>query len=185
MIDRPHEPRIAPGGTTPALPPARTPAHDTAVATADATIPSLDVRGWEVVLADGSLLGVVDGYLHESQARRARYFSVSSPDRAGYLFIPIGIGALDPAQRRLKLKKPRADRLRALPLVTAPLESAEALAPEVGRAVYAAVTGRRVSRVAWPNRYRDPVFDPTRLFGRARTETPAQTPPQTTARTPA
>lgn len=164
MIDRPIEPPFAAGGTRPALAPA--------LASDDALIPRLDVRGWEVYLADGSLLGVVDGYLHEAQARRARYFAVSSADHAGYLFIPIGIGALDPARRRLKLKKPRADRLRALPRVSAPLESADALAPDMEQAVYAAVTGRRVSRVAWPRRYHDPVFDPTRLFGRPRRESP-------------
>ncbi len=155
MIDRPPETQTAAAGANSELP-----------------TPSLDVRGWEVVLADGSVLGIVEGYLLESRARRARYFAVAPADREGYLFIPIGIGALDPVRRRLKLKKPRADRLRALPLVAAPLSNADALAPDVERAVYAAVTGRRVSRVAWPNRYRDPVFDPTRLFGRPRRETP-------------
>lgn len=156
MIDRPHDAQIAAGGS-----------H------ADLPTPSLDVRGWEVVLADGSVLGVVDGYLVEREARRVRYLAVTPPDREGFLVIPIGVGALDPARRRLKLKKPRADRLRALPVVASPPASADALAPDVERAVYAAVTGRRVSRIAWPHRYRDPVFDPSRLFGRPRRETPA------------
>lgn len=155
MIDRPPETQTVAGRSTSELP-----------------TPSLDVRGWEVVLADGSVLGIVHGYLLENEARRARYLAIAPVGREGLLFIPIGIGALDPVRRRLKLKKPRADRLRALPLVTSPLESAESLAPDVERAVYAAVTGRRVSRVAWPHRYRDPVFDPSRLFGRARRETP-------------
>lgn len=158
MIDRPHDAPIAAGGSPAELP---------------SPVPSLDVRGWEVVLADGSLLGTIDSYLLEGEARRARYLAVTPADREGFLFIPIGIGALDPDRRRLKLKKPRADRLRALPLVAAPLASADALAPDVERAVYAAVTGRRVSRVAWPHRYRDPVFDPSRLFARPRRETPA------------
>jgi len=158
MIDRPDDVLIAAGGPRAEVPP---------------PIPSLDVRGWEVVLADGSILGVIDSYLLDGEARRARYLAVTAADRDGYLIIPIGIGALDPDRRRLKLKKPRADRLRALPLVAAPIASADALAPDVERAVYAAVTGRRVSRVAWPHRYRDPVFDSSRLFARSRRETPA------------
>ncbi len=132
----------------------------------------VDLSGWDVILADGTMLGVVDRFLLDTAAQRPRYLAVAPVGREGLILIPIGIGSLDPARRQLKLKKQRADRLRALPIVTADLGSADVVDLDVACAVYSAVTGKTVSRVALKRLYRDPVFDPSRLFGRPWRKTP-------------
>jgi len=128
--------------------------------------PIVDVCGWEVVLADGSSLGVIDHYLFDEASNRPRYLAVAPVDREGHVLIPVGAGTLDPAHRRLRLKKQRADRLRSLPLLTS-----DTLTTEIECAVYEAVTGKRVSRVALPRLHGDPIFDATRLIGRPRRNT--------------
>jgi sporulation protein YlmC with PRC-barrel domain len=67
-----------------------------------------DVRGWDVIAADGRRIGEVDQLLVDTAARRVRYLDVGldgalagRPNEERHVLIPIGYAYVDPAGDRV------------------------------------------------------------------------------------
>lgn len=122
--------------------------------------PMIDVRGWEVLRADGSRLGTVDRIMLDVKEKKPRYLAVVSRDRTGVMLLPIGLGTLQPANHRLILSTLPKANLLALPLLTS-----EVVSHDFEREVYGAVTGKPATSMPAPMWYTDPIFDPRILLG--------------------
>jgi uncharacterized protein (TIGR02271 family) len=79
-----------------------------------------DVRGWEVIAADGRRLGQVDELLVDTEAMKVRYLDVdldrglvAGADR--HALIPVGYARLEPALRRVFTDALPSTRLETLP----------------------------------------------------------------------
>lgn len=122
--------------------------------------PMVDVRGWDVVMANGARLGTVDRILLDTTDKTPRYLAVTPVERTGSLLIPIGVGTLDQGKRQVVLHNLSPATLEKLPLVTD-----GAITRDVEREVFGAFTGRKASELTQPQWYADPLFDPGKLFG--------------------
>ncbi|HEX2210881.1 MAG TPA: DUF2382 domain-containing protein [Longimicrobium sp.] len=77
-----------------------------------------DVRGWDVISADGRGIGRVDQLLVDTGAMKVRHLDVDLDDTlAGdrHALIPIGYARLDPVRRRVFVDALNATQVAALP----------------------------------------------------------------------
>ena len=81
-----------------------------------------DVRGWEVLAADGSRIGEVDDLLIDTAAMKVRYLDVDlhedvvgdSGDR--HILVPIGYARLDESKDHVFVDNLTTDQLRGMPV---------------------------------------------------------------------
>jgi uncharacterized protein (TIGR02271 family) len=87
-----------------------------------------DVRGWDVVGADGSRIGEVDNLLVDTTAMKVRYLSVEldkdvrGADGDRNILIPVGHARLDEKDDRVLVNSMRADQVRSVPRYTGRLD---------------------------------------------------------------
>ncbi|MBK6487078.1 MAG: PRC-barrel domain-containing protein [Gemmatimonadetes bacterium] len=122
--------------------------------------PMIDVRGWDVMLADGSKLGTVDRFMLHQADNKLRYLAVTPVGRAGHLLVPVGVGTVDLAARQVLLNDVHAEHVEALPTM-----GPGVVTREFERQVFGAVTGVEVKELALPAAYDDPMYDASELFG--------------------
>ena len=122
--------------------------------------PMIDVRGWDVMLADGSKLGTVDRFMLHVADKKLRYLAVTPVDRAGHLLVPVGVGTVDLASKRVMLRDVHAEHIEALPTM-----GPGVVTRDFERQVFGAVTGVEVSELMLPEAYEDPMYDASELFG--------------------
>ncbi|MBK6487473.1 MAG: PRC-barrel domain-containing protein [Gemmatimonadetes bacterium] len=123
------------------------------------TPPMVDVRGWDVVNSTGAVVGTVDRIMLDTNDHKPRYLAVTPSDRKGHMLLPIGVGTLELAHKRIMLANLKPDMLKALPLLTS-----EVVTRDFERQVFSAISGKPVTEQALPQLYADPMFDATRLF---------------------
>lgn len=74
-----------------------------------------DIRGWEVLSADGTRVGKVDELLVDTTANKVRYVDVDMTDDRRHVTIPVGYARLDRGDNRVMVDKLGTEQLRALP----------------------------------------------------------------------
>ena len=78
-----------------------------------------DVRGWEVVGADGQVMGAVDDLLLDPELMRVRYLAVMVDDALlpgdRHILVPIGQVRLDEEEDRVYVDNLEGDQIRHLP----------------------------------------------------------------------
>lgn len=79
-----------------------------------------DVRGWEVISADGRRIGEVDGLLVDTEAMKVRYLDVevdSSIDGQSnrHILVPIGYARLDESEDQVRVDNIDSSRLSEIP----------------------------------------------------------------------
>lgn len=126
----------------------------------------VDVRGWDVVTADGATFGKVDAIMLDLAKQLPRYLAVDTKDKAGTTLLPIGVGAIERGQKQVALKDVSPATLRALPAVTD-----GAYTPEVEQKVFRAFSGKSATQIVG-SLYTDPIFDMQRLFGTTHEQRP-------------
>jgi uncharacterized protein (TIGR02271 family) len=72
-----------------------------------------DIRGWDVMSADGRRIGRVDDLLVDTGANKVRYVDVEG-DR-GHMCVPIGLARLERDSRQVMVDRMQADQFSALP----------------------------------------------------------------------
>ncbi|HEX8392428.1 MAG TPA: DUF2382 domain-containing protein [Longimicrobium sp.] len=72
-----------------------------------------DIRGWDVMSADGRRIGRVDDLLVDTGANKVRYVDVEG-DR-GHMCVPIGLARLERGSRQVMVDRMQADQFSALP----------------------------------------------------------------------
>jgi sporulation protein YlmC with PRC-barrel domain len=83
-----------------------------------------DVRGWDVVTADGRRIGEVDNLLIDTGAMKVRYLDIDLDDEAlelegeRHVLVPIGYARLDDDDDRVIVDELQASQLRGLPEYT-------------------------------------------------------------------
>lgn len=82
-----------------------------------------DIRGWEVMSADGRRIGEVDQLLVDSEARKVRYLDVDLEDGLGagedpHVLIPIGYARLDEGSDRVVVDTLMSSDVAGLPPYT-------------------------------------------------------------------
>jgi hypothetical protein len=119
----------------------------------------VDVRGWEVFGPGGVKIGFVDRIMLDRTEMKPRYLRIALLERNDHLLLPIGIGTLDPAQKRLLLDSMPPETLKAIPVL-----AADVVTHDFERRVYGAVTGKKDTSSMPGQWYADPVFDPKNLM---------------------
>ena len=80
-----------------------------------------DVRGWDVLSADGQRIGEVDNLLVDTAAMKVRYLDVEvdgellSGDRDRHVLVPIGYARLDRDDNRIQVDSLNSTDVGALP----------------------------------------------------------------------
>jgi photosynthetic reaction center H subunit len=80
-----------------------------------------DIRGWDVVAADGRRIGAVDELLVEPEARKVRYLDVELDAEATgvsgdeHVLIPVGYARLDRASSRVRVEGMEGRAIAGLP----------------------------------------------------------------------
>lgn len=130
-----------------------------------------DVRGWDVIAADGRRIGEVDQLLVDTAAMRVRYLDVGldgalagRPNEERHVLIPIGYAQVDPAGGRVVVDTLESRDVAGLPEyhhgpVTREFETA------LRRRVDAGYTG---SLHTDPEFYGGGLYDDSRFFGARR-----------------
>jgi hypothetical protein len=124
------------------------------------TAPMIDVRGWDVLRSDGRKLGTVDRIMLDVNEKKPRYLSVALPQTMEYLLLPIGLGSIDASKKQIKLEKLSPETLNAMPVLTD-----KVVTSAFEQRIYGALTGKSADKLTASERYEDPAFDPTKLFG--------------------
>jgi uncharacterized protein (TIGR02271 family) len=80
-----------------------------------------DIRGWEVMSADGRRVGEVEELLIDTEAMKVRYLDVEVEDGlvasdAGHLLVPIGYARLERDSRRVTVDNLQSSELGSMPL---------------------------------------------------------------------
>jgi photosynthetic reaction center H subunit len=81
-----------------------------------------DVRGWEVLDANGRRIGEVDNLLIDTAAMKVRYLDVdlaedvAGEDRDRHILVPIGYARLDEAEDHVFVDSLDREQLRAMPV---------------------------------------------------------------------
>lgn len=133
-----------------------------------------DVRGWEVLGADGRTIGQVDELLIDTSAMKVRYLDVDLDDRLGgddnedrHILIPIGYAKLHETDNQVLI-----DGLSSTDVSTLPAYTHEPVTREYERMLrstfdrdYTASSGGDEADF-----YAHDVFDQNRFFGRRGTE---------------
>jgi uncharacterized protein (TIGR02271 family) len=94
------------------------PLNDTDLEVAD---DNPDVRGWDVLAADGRRLGEVDQLLVDTSAMRVRYLDVDvdkelrGSDSDKHILVPIGYARLNENDKRVVVNELSAERVRSAP----------------------------------------------------------------------
>lgn len=122
--------------------------------------PMIDVRGWDVVLGDGSKLGTVDRFMLHVADKTLRYLAVTPVGRAGHLLVPVGVGTVDLKSKSVVLSEVLPEHVHALPTM-----GTGAVTRDFERQVFGAVTGVDVRELPLPEAYEDPMYDASELFG--------------------
>lgn len=139
--------------------------NSTLIASRDAkdfklTPPMVDVRGWNVALANGDTVGTVERIMLDSREHKPRYLAVTPTDRKGQMLLPIGVGTVDRDHRRVVLRDLEPDVLKSPPLITH-----EVITRDMERSIFGTVKGAKVTDQTVPQIYTDPLYDASRLFG--------------------
>lgn len=74
-----------------------------------------DIRGWDVITADGRKIGEVEQLLIDTRARKVRYVDVDLEDRENHVVIPIGYAVLDQDDHRVRIQGLAAEQIYGLP----------------------------------------------------------------------
>lgn len=74
-----------------------------------------DVRGWDVITADGRRVGEVDQLMVDTQALKVRYLDVDLEDSDRHVLVPIGRARLERDDHRVVLDQMTASEVMALP----------------------------------------------------------------------
>jgi photosynthetic reaction center H subunit len=125
-----------------------------------------DVRGWDVLAADGSRIGAVEDLLIDTAAMKVRYLDVEIDDdllgseRDRHVLVPIGYARLDRDDSRIVVESLNAADVSNLPAyrndsLTRDYEDSVRSSFDRG---YSAGTG------ADSDYYDDPLFDDRRFF---------------------
>lgn len=122
--------------------------------------PMIDVRGWDVMLADGSKLGTVDRFMLHVADNKLRYLAITPVDQKGHLLVPVGVGTINLAAKQVVLSEVQPEHVHALPMM-----EKGAVTRDFEREVFGAVTGVHVSALPLPEAYEDPMYDAAELFG--------------------
>jgi uncharacterized protein (TIGR02271 family) len=77
-----------------------------------------DIRGWEVVSAEGRRIGKVDELLVDTTANKVRYVDVDLTDDERHVTIPVGYARLDRDDKRVTMDRIGSEQLQALPAYT-------------------------------------------------------------------
>jgi photosynthetic reaction center H subunit len=81
-----------------------------------------DVRGWEVLAADGRRIGEVDNLLIDTAAMKVRYLDVDLHDDVvgeqgdRHILVPIGYARLDESEDHVFIDNLTAEQLRGMPM---------------------------------------------------------------------
>jgi sporulation protein YlmC with PRC-barrel domain len=129
----------------------------------------VDVRGWDVLTADGAVVGTIDRLLVDAKTRKVCYLAITPRDgqrrvakraRRGRVLVPVGVARRVDGCRRVALDVLTAARLENAPRIgDRPVTRAdeEAALATFGQSAPATGPGG--------DRYRGTSFDGTRLFG--------------------
>jgi len=131
-----------------------------------------DVRGWEVVSADGRKVGEVDNLLVDTSAMKVRYLSVElekdvrGSDGDRNILIPVGHARLDESDDRVLVNSMRADQVSTIPRYTGRLdrEYEDSLNTHFG----GRATGAATTAGATGDYYADSRFDDSNFYGARR-----------------
>lgn len=80
-----------------------------------------DVRGWDVISADGKRIGEVDNLLVDTGAMKVRYLDVEvdtemiESDKNRHILIPVGYARLDESEDQVRVDSLDSSRLREFP----------------------------------------------------------------------
>jgi uncharacterized protein (TIGR02271 family) len=74
-----------------------------------------DIRGWEVISAEGRTIGKVDELLVDKQAQKVRYVDVDLKDDDRHVTIPVGYARLERDDKRVMVDRLGTEQLQALP----------------------------------------------------------------------
>lgn len=87
-----------------------------------------DIRGWDVISADGRKIGKVDDLFVDTAAMKVRYIgvdvdsSLSAGDRNSRILVPVGHARLHESDDNVQLSGVKADRIIAVPQYTGTLD---------------------------------------------------------------
>jgi hypothetical protein len=118
----------------------------------------LDVRTWDVVGPDGTMVGNVDRIMLDVLSRQPRYLLIKLLSRSEWMLLPIGLGKLDMAHKRLLLNNLNADTFKAIPLLSTDLVTVETEWKVLG------AVGSRKDYTTVSEWYTDPLFDASRMM---------------------
>lgn len=122
--------------------------------------PMVDVRGWDVVSAEGSTIGSIDRIMVDSTEHKPRYLSITPADKKGYMLLPIGVGSLNHTAKQVRLDGISPNTLKSLPLLTS-----DVVTTEIQGQLISTLSGKPVTASAVTQWYSEPMFDAAKLFG--------------------
>lgn len=130
-----------------------------------------DVRGWDVLSADGRKIGEVDNLLIDTAAMKVRYLEVdvdrevTNATEERHVLVPIGYARLDESDDQI-----RVDSLKVADVMTLPAYSRGSLTREHETTVRKRFDTGFTGSETHEDFYEDKGYDQDRFFGARRTE---------------